>query len=578
MMGVKSTQCSAVLLGALLVYGCNEARPGLRPVDVETKADGVAGTVGSLTVSYGDHAETFSSLATDDGHHVALDFTRAGRRARVGERIAVHGVRDADRIEVSSYEVLGPRGDEAVRQALRRAPEPRTFKVAAISVTTEMSQDALRKRVFTDPDSPAAFYRENSYGAWQLEGDVYGPYAITATGCTITKLYDIVAEANGAAIADGFDPAAYDNLMYFLGERGNNCTFGAAAEVGINEIRGFLNAKYSWYRETSCVALAQEIGHNFGLLHAHKCTDPPYVAGTFSKGLWCLGFNEYGDTYTPMGGGCGHFNAPEAAALGYISGCNTLDVTRSGTFEIGPIEAKCSGPQVIRISANAMANYGPQYIYVEYRRGAGSVSSDRVSRQGIYFHASAEYGGNWTGKSSPDDRHNLDYALDPYEIHDPVTTVGATWTEPSSGATFELTALGDTARVEVTIPGVGTGAATCIDGTMPPSSPTCTTITIDAGASDAGSVGEEAGSELDGGGPALDGAHEDVGLRSSATDGSLEVPTDSSSEDGCSCSIPGRSASHRRLAALLTLAALICRRRRYATRPKGRSRPSKAKN
>jgi MYXO-CTERM domain-containing protein len=512
-------------------------------------------------VSYGDHAETFSRLVTEDGDQIGLDFTRIGRRARVGERIAVRGVRDADRIEVSDYDVLGARGDDAVRQALRRAPESRTFKVAAISVTTEMSQDALRKRVFTDPDSPAAFYRENSYGAWKLEGDVYGPYAITATGCTIEKLYDIVAEANDAALADGFDPSAYDNLMYFLGERGNNCTFEAAGEVGINEIRGFLNAKYSWYRAVNCVALAQEIGHNFGLLHAHKCTDPPYVTGMYGQGMWCLGFNEYGDNYTPMGGGCGHFNAPEAAALGYIAGCNTLDVTSSGTFEIGPIEAKCSGPQVIRISANAMANFGPQYVFVEYRRGAGSVGSDRVSRQGVYFHASAEYGGNRTGIGSGT-RHNVDYALDPYDIHDPLTTAGAAWTEPSSGATFELLALGDTARVGVTIPDVGTGAATCIDGTLPPSSPMCSTITIDAGASDAASEGGEAGPDLDGGGTALEGGNDDVGQRSSATDGSLEVPTDAPSEVGCGCSTPGRSGSHRPLAALLSLAAFLSDRRR----------------
>jgi hypothetical protein len=35
-------------------------------------------------VSYGDHAETFFRLMTDDGHEIALDFTPFGRRARVG--------------------------------------------------------------------------------------------------------------------------------------------------------------------------------------------------------------------------------------------------------------------------------------------------------------------------------------------------------------------------------------------------------------------------------------------------------------------------------------------------------------
>jgi hypothetical protein len=153
-----------------------------------------------------------------------------------------------------------------------------------------------------------------------------------------------------------------------------------------------------------------------------------------------------------MGGGCGHFNAPESAAQGFISGCNTLDVASSGTFEIGPIEAKCSGPQVLRVPAKAMAQYGPLYVYLEYRRGSGSVASDSKSPKGVYFHASAEYGGDHTDIFF-DAGHDYDYALDPFYIHDPLATVDSTWTEPSSGATFKLTAIGDTATVDVTIPG-----------------------------------------------------------------------------------------------------------------------------
>ena len=110
-------------------------------------------------------------------------------------------------------------------------------------------------------------------------------------------------------------------------------------------------------------------------------TAPPYVAGGYGPPACEGGFQM--DPFTPMGDGCGHLSAPESGALGFISGCNTLDVTSSGTFEIGPIEAKCTGPQVIRISANASLNFGPQYIYVEYRLGGQAVRSDLLSRRGI---------------------------------------------------------------------------------------------------------------------------------------------------------------------------------------------------
>jgi hypothetical protein len=277
----------------------------------------------------------------------------------------------------------------------------------------------------------------------------------------------------------------------------------------------------------------------------------------------CQGFAEYGDRYTPMGSGCGHFNALESGALGFISGCNTLTVTSSGTFDIGPIEAKCSGPQVIRIAANAKLNFGPQYIYVEYRRGAGSVGSDTRSPQGIYFHASAEYGGNATGIDSGD-RHNLDYALDPFDIHVPLTTVGSTWTEPSSGATFELTAMGETATVEVTIPDGGGHAATCIDGALPPPFPMCSTIVIDAGTSDGGEAGVEPDAAPDAvdAGDAVDAR---AGRDAAATGGSIfiSLPEDPG-DDGCSCRFAVGPASTRTPLAWLGLAALLAARRRSA--------------
>jgi MYXO-CTERM domain-containing protein len=534
------------------VFGCGE----LHSIDAESKPDGLVGTVRSLIVSYGDHAESFDRLVGDDGEEISLDFRHVPRRARVGDRIFARGARDGNRIEVSGFDVLSATDNE-VQQPPSIAPH-RTIRLAVLLLTPEITKETLARRVFTDPDSPAALYRENSYGAWTLEGDVFGPYTIATTSCRQSVFYVIAEEAAAAAAPDGFDPAAYDNLLYYIGERTTGCNFAAAAEVGINVVRGFFNAKYSWYREAGCVALAQELGHNFGLLHAHECAEPPYTIRTPDSGA-CQGFNEYGDKYTPMGGGCGHLNAPESAALEFISGCNTLDVTSSGTFEIGPIEAKCSGPQVIRISARATANYGAQYIYVEYRRGVGSVGSDRLSPQGIYFHASAEYGGNPTGIDSGN-RHNMDYALDPFQIHEPLTTVDSAWTEPSSGARFKLTAMGDTATVEVVIPEGGGGAVRCIDGSPSPSSPLCSPIAMDAGARDSGQpdilldAGTDTDDSRDASIDAVDG-----GVRT------LDLPAYGTVDSGCDCSVPGAPTPPRTSPAVLGLMALIAAHRRRRT-------------
>ncbi|HMI83062.1 MAG TPA: MYXO-CTERM sorting domain-containing protein [Polyangiaceae bacterium] len=565
------------LVAGIGVLGCGEARQSDAAQNGEVPS-GIVGTLHARLASYDDHAETYYRLVRDDGEEISLDFGANAPRARPGERIAVRGPRDGNRIEVDGYQVVRRGRDLNESQQALTAPAKRNFKIAAISLDTTVTAAKMKTRIFSDVDSPAAFYRDNSYGDWNMEGDVFGPYTVPIANCQEANLWNIAADAKAAAAADGLDPTKYDNFMYFV-PASAGCSWGGIAEVGVNEVRGFINAVNSWYRGTGCVVLAQELGHNYGLLHSHKCSAPPYVAKSYG-GTACAMFSEYGDPYTPMGGGCGHLNAPESAAQGFISGCNTLDVTTSGTFEVGPIEAKCAGPQVIRIANNVTANQGPQYVYVEYRKGMGSVGSDSKSPPGLYFHASAEYGGNHTDIFF-DGGHDFDYALDPFYIHDPIATVDSTWTEPSSGATFKLTAIGPTATVEVTLPGTTPGAAKCMDGATPPAAPMCAMITTPDGGMDGGTPDAGQSDASDGGGMAGSGAAGMAGAAPEAGGGGATAGSGGSggvtggsggsggSDDGgCNCSIPGGNASNRAPLLLLGVAALLpALRRRRARRP-----------
>jgi hypothetical protein len=179
--------------------------------------------------------------------------------------------------------------------------------------------------------------------------------------------------------------------------------------------------------------------------------------------------------------------------MGYLTPCNTLAVTGSGTYEIGPIETRCAGPQVLQIPGAASVNQGKQYIYLEYRNGKGTVGSDSKSPAGVYFHASAELGGV-LAPTPPDP--TLPYANDPFYIHAPLTTANSSWTESTSGATFTLTSLGATASVQVAIPGGGDGGAPkCVDGTTPPSSPMCGAVDGGTGGT-GGSTGMDASTDV----------------------------------------------------------------------------------
>jgi MYXO-CTERM domain-containing protein len=464
------------LVVSLGIFGCGESKQA--QLDIEPQPNGTVGTLHVLLASFDDHAETIYRLRTDDGRDLGLNFQPGAVRPRGGQRIAVRGYQRDDEIEVSAYDLVQRRIGETQELLLTGASVPRTFRVAAISLDTSKSKATFAKRVFQDPDSPAAFYRDNSYGTWTLQGEAYGPYTIPTKTCGNSVLYQIASEAWAAAKADGFDVNNYDNVMYYM-PASQGCSWGGVAEVGTNEARGFYNAAHSWYRGDGCVVLAQELGHNYGLLHSHTCTAPPYGNSASYGPPACGGtFSEYGDPTSPMGGGCGHFNSPEMGAMRYITGCNTLAVTNSGTFEIGPLEQKCAGPQVIQVPIpGSMVNKGPQYLYVEYRLGQGTVGSDSVTPKGLHFYASAEYGGAKT--NIPADNRDLDYAVDPFRLRAPFNTAGMAYTEPQSGVTFTLMSSGATATVQVTVPN-GMGDPTCVGGGTPPASPMCGIVT-DAG-------------------------------------------------------------------------------------------------
>jgi MYXO-CTERM domain-containing protein len=465
---LRSPSINLALLLAVVAAGCGEAKTStLEPLETEV-VNGIAGTLHARIATFEDgHAETYYRLVKADGDEIHLDFGDKGPTARVGARIAVRGPQIGDRLQVDAFDVLPDRANEQVQPL--RSHGPKTLKIAMLNVSSK-AKATLETRTQTAADSPTAYYRDNSYGDWNLQIDVLGPYSYTVSDCSDTNIPNVATDIRAKATAAGVDLSVYDNYMYYLTST-PSCQWSGLAEVGINSARGFKNGIDSWYNfADDCVVLAQELAHNFGLLHSHLCSGAPYSSAQWDSSA-CPMYKEYGDPYTPMGGGCGHFNAPEMGEMGYLSPCNTLAVTSSGTFEIGPIETRCAGPQVLQIPGAANVNQGQQYIYVEYRAGKGTVGSDNKSPAGIYFHASAELGG-LLAPTPPDS--TLPYVVDPFYIHAPLTTANASWTESTSGATITLKSLGATASVQIAMTGGGDGGAPkCVDGTTPPSTPMC---------------------------------------------------------------------------------------------------------
>src|SRR6185436_6799946 len=153
--------------------------------------------------------------------------------------------------------------------------------------------------------------------------------------------------------------------------------------------------KYVWLNNngTFCTATGQEIGHNFGLMHASTMDCGTNIMAN-DTATGCTS-NEYGNPMTVMGGGCRHLLGIEKWYSGYYGGCNAVRVRSSTTITLLPIETPCNGVQTIQIPMSPAApmrttttsqsngNVTIAYYYLELRGGQGL---DNGMKTGVYVH------------------------------------------------------------------------------------------------------------------------------------------------------------------------------------------------
>ena len=122
----------------------------------------------------------------------------------------------------------------------------------------------------------------------------------------------------------------YDHYMWYLGSKVSACAWSGIGSEG----NATKPQSDSWYNaSTGCTVLVQEVGHNNGWMHSSTltCAGASFVDDPTGGGCTT---SEYGNRYTPMGSGCGHFDAMDKWYGGYFGGCNAVKVTSSGTFNL----------------------------------------------------------------------------------------------------------------------------------------------------------------------------------------------------------------------------------------------------
>lgn len=467
-MGMRALARTAVGSLVLCAMACTgQVQGGEGASDVAA----IEGELSVYAVDFPDGAsELRYALQTADGASLQVLFDREPATALAsGDRLRVLGrTLDAEYFEATGYELLDQaRGDVAVSSEALTGNSVRTRSRLAVLLVhwgtpDSMTTTEIKNRLFTNANSTATYYRENSYGLVDLTGDAFGWFQVPAmTGCNYTAL---ATAARDAARAAGVALDGYQQVLYYF-PRTSQCDWSGLAYIG----RPTAPQRDSFYNGASgCTVLAHELLHNFGARHSRS-----YECGsTALGGPSACSYSEYGDPYDVMGGGCYHTNAYQKATQGWLGGCNGVTATADGAFSIVPTGAASNAVQLVRVpvsSALCPTGLSPCYYYLEYRQPIGLFDGATPSspvHSGLLLHLGGSTSFGTTGTIASPYLLDATPASSSSDFRDAVLALGRTF-DDGAGVRISVDALSSSAAtVSVRFTNGGSGAAICADGTI----------------------------------------------------------------------------------------------------------------
>jgi uncharacterized repeat protein (TIGR01451 family) len=425
-----------------------EIRAGLPP-HIQGGLEQRVDIEGELEVLYEDWSDgSRLRYSLDSGvERLRLHFTSDPQtNLLTGSRVRVRGVRVDDAVVLDgSSESFASSGYEVMS-----APSyPNTVGEQRLLVvlvnfqdkqTQPFTADQVRNMVFGTVNN---FYKEVSYQEAWLTGDIFGWYTLPLSSTTCDTLA-IATYARQAVVDAGGDPTAY-NRHVFIFPAISSCGFSGSATVGGNPSRANINGSLSLR------VIGHELGHNFGLYHAHALDCGSQVIGDNCTTL------DYGDTIDIMGQPTGQFHAYHKDELGWLDNGTSPPVTTvqsSGTYWIDPLESPGSNPKALRVVKSVSPTTGRiTWYYIEFRRPIGSdsfISSNNNLMNGVVIHQGVQGvgTGNWL----------LDMTPDTSSWSDPALVVGRSYNDPNAGVTITPVSVSSTgASVNVSF-----GALSCV--------------------------------------------------------------------------------------------------------------------
>ncbi len=345
-----------------------------------------------------------------------------------------------------------------------------------VDVSQYLSPEEIGRMVFaTEGPSLDHYIRATSYGRTWLNGRVLGWY-------TLDRSWDCLPESDPGynrqqleiedavlrAAATQVDVGSFNRFLIIMpighckGSFGGNCWNGRSIATYTGS--AFQRSGYSMNPRDTLALLFHEFGHTLGLRHAKTEDFGTIPLGpVFSEGV----FKEYGSQLSVMGspGFTGQFNAPERAALGWLTpGTDYISVQSPGVYSILPLDTQTAGLKALRIMRDKDSG---AWLWLEYRQPTGvyDVGFPATSFTGAVVHNEDPSSPQWL--IPPTRLLDFTPSATPNDFGDAPLRPGATWRDPYSPLVLRVTsttAAGLTVEVNYDTPCVQVDTSTLSHG------------------------------------------------------------------------------------------------------------------
>ena len=380
----------------------------------------------------GGRSELAYHLVTDQGRRLPLAFPEGETQPyRTGDRLRVTGREGlSGRFQVDGAEAL-PALEKLSAEALTSwtlgAKKVLLIRFNFADDTSQPYSDATAQNtMFGASGSVAAFYKEGSYGLTTLSGAIT-PWLTVSKNKPTTCDISAYSEATTLAANAGYNSSNYDFTVWVFPSL--PCGWAGLGVVGGSG--AWINQALSTY------VVSHELGHNFGLLHAHSLS-----CGGVSYGPSCSQ-SEYGDSFDTMGGGGHQFNAfSKAQMLQWLTGASvaTRSAVGTATYALSPLEGN-SGLRALQVQTATGRNY-----WVEFRQAMGfdaSLSGNANVMNGAFIHI---------GPSADRGTNLLDMTPSTATFGDAALDAGGAFQDAAAGLTIRtVSKVGSILNVQVTL-------------------------------------------------------------------------------------------------------------------------------